>query len=63
MKTTFNKDQLSFIAKQCEIWDSGDFDEILFEDDMWYVFNQSGLFEDHHWTVSDTRKYITERKK
>jgi len=71
----FNQSQIDFIVKQAEFYYSickeDYFNYDCYERDLWYVFNQSGLFESNDennisdidiWDTSDTRFYITEIK-
>lgn len=68
----FNKEQIEFVLEQIKnfkfIETQDYFDYDYWERDMWYVMNQSGLFEDEesnltgitNWTPEETREYISE---
>lgn len=59
----FTKEQIKLIKEQRELWQSynNKYDPDQFEDDMWYVMNRSGLFEEEQWSITQTRRYITNR--
>lgn len=59
----FTKEQIELIKEQQVLWQSYNnrYDPDQFEDDMWYVMNRSGLFEEEQWSITQTRRYITNR--
>lgn len=63
MEPFFTKEQIELIKEQQVLWQSYNnrYDPDQFEDDMWYVMNRSGLFEEEQWGITQTRRYITNR--
>lgn len=71
-KYKFNKEQIEFVIEQIKNFEfiktQDYFDYDYWERDMWYVMNQSGLFENDesnltgitNWTPKETREYISE---